>query len=135
LLDVALARDVAVVAAYDRSLSQGGFPASHAGVVAVIDEPSDPRFRGVFGAPGRDVPTTEPGGRWFIVNGSSFAAAHVSGLFALMRQRAPLLHSAADLVVARPGDIIDACATLVQKTAPCNCSCGRSHELAVSAGR
>ena len=41
----------------------------------------------VYVAPGRGVPTTEPGGRWFIVNGSSFAAAHVSGLVALMRER------------------------------------------------
>ena len=41
----------------------------------------------VYIAPGQDVPTTEPGGRWFLVNGSSFAAAHVSGLFALMRER------------------------------------------------
>ena len=64
---------------------RGGFPASMSGVVAVSDA------RGtavrVYTAPGRDVPTTQPGGRWFLVNGSSFAAAHVSGLVALVRQR------------------------------------------------
>ena len=133
LLDVALARDVAVVAAYDRNLPDGGFPASHKGVVPVVDEASGPPIPGVFSAPGRDVPTTEPGGRWSIVNGSSYAAAHVSGLYALMRQREPLLHSASALFVVRPGETIDACATLLQKTEPCNCSCERWHGAVASA--
>ena len=39
-------------------------------------------------APGRDVPTTLPGSRWAMVSGSSYAAAHVSGLLALMLERA-----------------------------------------------
>jgi subtilisin family serine protease len=133
LLDVALARDVTVVAAYDRNLPEGGFPASHKGVVPVVDESSGPPIQGVFSAPGRDVPTTEPGGRWSIVNGSSYAAAHVSGLFALMRQRAPLLHRASALFVVGPGERIDACATLLQKSDPCNCNCERSHEGVASA--
>ena len=135
LLDLALARDAVVVAAYDRSLPGGGFPASHKGVVPVIDESSDPPIPGVVAAPGRDVPTTVTGGRWFIVNGSSYAAAHVSGLFALLRQRAPLLHSGADLVVVRSDATIDACATLLQKANPCNCSCVRTHELVASAAK
>jgi len=37
LLDVALARGITVVGAFDRNLPGGGFPASHAGVVAVAD--------------------------------------------------------------------------------------------------
>ncbi|HEY2660573.1 MAG TPA: S8 family serine peptidase [Caulobacteraceae bacterium] len=127
LLDVALDHDIVVVAAYDRDLPGGGFPASHKGVVAVLDEATGPPVPGVFRAPGRDVPTTEPGGRWFLVNGSSYAAAHVSGLFALMRQRAPLGGGAATLIVASQSDTIDACATLLQKQAPCNCSCARPH--------
>jgi subtilisin family serine protease len=123
LLDVAIAQDAAVVAAYDRGLPEGGFPASHKGVVAVVDESSDPPIPGVFSAPGRDVPTTEPGNQWFLVNGSSYAAAHVSGLLALLRQRAPLLHSASALVVVRSSETIDACATLLQKTGSRDCSC------------
>jgi subtilisin family serine protease len=86
LLDVALARGIVVVAAYDRSLPGGGFPASHPGVVAVADEGGQTPA-GVFQAPGRDVPTTQPGGRWFLVNGSSYSAAHVSGLFALLKEK------------------------------------------------
>ena len=45
------------------------------------------RARAGLHCAGRDVPTTEPGGRWFLVNGSSYSAAHVSGLMALIRQR------------------------------------------------
>jgi subtilisin family serine protease len=40
-------------------------------------------------APGRDIPTTVTEGRWGFVTGSSFAAAHVTGLVALMRELAP----------------------------------------------
>src|SRR5258708_17645500 len=58
LLDAALARGITVVGAFDRALPGGGFPASHAGVVAVIDESPDAAPRGGFGAPVRDVPTT-----------------------------------------------------------------------------
>jgi hypothetical protein len=135
LLDVALARDMVVVAAYDRNAVDGGFPASHRGVVPVIDEGAGPAIAGVFSAPGRDVPTTEPGGRWFLVNGSSYAAAHVSGLFALVRERAPLAHTASTLVVVRYGDTIDACATVLQSAEPCKCTCAQAHEISAVAAR
>ncbi|MBA3810898.1 MAG: S8 family serine peptidase, partial [Caulobacteraceae bacterium] len=60
LIDVALARGATVVGAFDGDLPGGGFPASHAGVVAVADESLRPRPAGVFVAPGHDVPTTQP---------------------------------------------------------------------------
>jgi subtilisin family serine protease len=86
----------------------------------------------VYVAPGRDVPTTEPGGRWFVVNGSSFAAAHVSGLIALMRERG---HAPSMTLVAerRGGGAIDACATLIKAGGACDCSCG-SGRFASGAG-
>ncbi len=87
LLDVAEEHGITIVAAFDPALPGGGFPASHSGVVAVVDEGSEATVAGIFGAPGRDIPTTQPHGGWFFVNGSSFAAAHVSGLFALLRER------------------------------------------------
>ena len=135
LLDVALAHDVIVVGAYDRNLPGGGFPASHGGVAAVIDESTGPPITGVFSAPGHDVPTTEPGGRWFLVNGSSYAAAHVSGLFALLRQRGPLVHGASALVIERPGNTIDACATLFQKSEPPNCDCASLHKILTTSAK
>lgn len=125
LLDAALARGIAVVAAFDPDLPDGGFPASHAGVVAVSDDAARAPS-GVYIAPGRDVPTTQPGGRWFLVTGSSYAAAHVSGLFALMRERSPRAQSSVTLASAHSGGgAIDACATLLRTAPTCGCACSR----------
>lgn len=129
LLDVALGRGVTVVGAFDRTLPGGGFPASHPGVVAVAEESSGPTPAGIFVAPGRDVPTTQPGGRWFLVNGSSYSAAHVSGLFALLRERSQHAQGGASLVNLPPGAAIDACATLLRASGPCNCACARARQL------
>ena len=124
LLDIGLARRMVIVAAYDRDLPGGGFPASVRGVVAVSDGPLAASAGGIYNAPGRDIPTTQPGGRWYLVNGSSFSAAHVSGLVALLRQRAAWPGPAAAIVSDRPGGgSIDACATLVRAFGPCDCAC------------
>ena len=122
LLKVAQARGSTVVTAFDKNRLDGGFPASLPGVVAVSDTSLAPSRGGVYTAPGRDVPTTQPGGRWFIVNGSSYAAAHVSGLLALMRERA---RSPSLVLVSqrRGGGVIDACATLVRIAGACDCAC------------
>ena len=128
LIAIAVSRNVSVVAAFDPSLPQGGFPASLPGVIAVADESLQSLPARVYGAPGRDVPTTQPGGKWYLVNGSSYAVAHVSGLIALVRQssgRAPriVLNRAA-------GGAIDACATLVGTPPGCDCSCALDRRLA-----
>jgi len=117
LLKVAMGKGESVVAAFDRTQSDGGFPASVPGVIAVSD--ASGAGAGVYVAPGRDVPTTQPGGRWFLVNGSSFAAAHVSGLLALVRQRGSTL---SPTLVAKNG-YVDACATLAYAGRNCQCSC------------
>jgi subtilisin family serine protease len=123
LLKIALERGAAIVAAFDEGRPDGGFPAAVPGVIAVSDSLLAPSRGRVYTAPGRDVPTTQPGGRWFLVNGSSYAAAHVSGLIALMRQRR---RSAALTLVTQPhrGGEIDACATLARAAGPCDCACG-----------
>jgi hypothetical protein len=124
LIDVALERGAVVVGAYDPKAPAGGFPASHSGVIAVADETLARPPAGVYSAPGRDVPTTQPGGRWFLVNGSSYSAAHVSGLFALMRQRDASAHGARLLQVSPPRSArIDACASLLRAAGPCDCAC------------
>ena len=127
LLDVALARGVTVVTAFDRAAADGGFPASHAGVVAVVEDSLEAAPAGAYSAPGRDVPTTQPGGRWFLVSGSSYAAAHLSGLFALMRQRDPGARNASMLTLSsvRLGQI-DACASLLRAAGPCDCACAHA---------
>ena len=127
LIDAAQTRHITVVGAFDRDAAGGGFPASHPGVVAVADESSGPAPAGVYAAPGRDVPTTTPGGHWALVNGSSFAAAHVSGLIALLREHRTSAGAPLQLVSASAGGgAIDACATL---------GCARLTEAAASSGR
>ena len=120
LIDIGLSRGISVVAAVDPGRPNGGFPASVQGVLAVSNASLAPALGQVYTAPGRDVPTTEPGGRWFLVNGSSYSAAHVSGLMALVRQKR---HSAGASLVTAQGGTIDACATVLRAATGCNCSC------------
>jgi len=134
LLDAALARGLTVVGAFDAGLPGGGFPASHGGVIAVSDEAAGTKPGGSYVAPGRNVPTTQLQGRWFLVNGSSYAAAHVSGLFALLREERPSAHGAAALVAARTGGgAIDACASLLQAAGPRECACAHGELSPVAA--
>ena len=126
LLDAGLAHGSAVVAAVDRSADDGGFPASHPGVIAVADDgPGTSLPPHTLRAPGRDLLTTAPGTGWLLVSGSSFAAAQVSGLMALLGElhggRPPLGDGKA--LVQRPADGVDACATLMRFTGSCACSC------------
>jgi subtilisin family serine protease len=129
LLDVAITRGTTVVGAADPNLARGGFPASHAGVIAVGMD-GDPAARGFVTAPGRDVPTTEPNGRWGLVTGSSFAAAHVTGLAALIRERDRHAPEVGSLFVTRGGGEIDACSTLQRVSGACDgCGCPRAAAL------
>jgi subtilisin family serine protease len=118
LIDMALARGAVVVGALDPKAPDGGFPASHAGVIAVTDDPASP-IAGAVVAPGREAPTTQPGGRFAFVSGSSYAAAHVSGLFALMREHDRKPGLPVTLVTLRPGGgQIDSCASVLRGACP-----------------
>jgi len=136
LVRAALERGISVVAAADRTLASGGFPAALRGVVAVVDEAAGATPAGMIAAPGSDVPATLPGSRWGIVSGASYAAAHVSGLLALMleaqasakRVAQPL---AAALVVGSDGRV-DACASILRAGAACACDCTAAAQMAVS---
>lgn len=127
LIDAGLARGMTVIASADRDEAGGGFPASHAGVIAVSDQADAAMPQGVVGAPGSGIPTTQPGAKWYLVNGSSYAAAHVSGLVALMREllRARRYSPPAFVAVPGGGSFIDARATLGQATRPCDNTCQR----------
>jgi subtilisin family serine protease len=119
LLKVAMGKGETIVAAFDRTQRDGGFPASVPGVIAVSDSSLAGSRGHVYIAPGRDVPTTQPGGRWFLVNGSSFAAAHVSGLFALIRQGGSTV---SPTLIVQNG-YVDACATMAYAGRNCECAC------------
>jgi subtilisin family serine protease len=138
LLRAALARGTAVVAPVDAGAADGGFPASLAGVIAVAG-PHGPVPAGFAGsplaAPARDVPTTLPGARWGVVSGTSFAAAEVSGMVALLLQLQP--HARADRLDALlrrpdgdPADVllpaplaIQACRSVSAAAGRCVCDC------------
>ena len=130
LIDVALARGIKVVAAYDRNAPGGGFPASHGGVIAVDDDSLATGVAGVYSAPGRDVPTTQPGARWSLVDGSSYAAAHVSGLLALVGEHRTIGPKGTSLVASRSDGEIDACASLLRVSRRNDCACARPSRTA-----
>jgi subtilisin family serine protease len=115
------------VAAFDTSVPDGGFPASEPGVIAVgnLNSPGLPQR--VFLAPGRDIPTTAPGGGWTLVDGTSYAAAHVSGLLALMNERQP---AGANALVRARGGSLDACASLTAANHMCSCDCAEPRRAA-----
>jgi subtilisin family serine protease len=122
LIQVGLGRNISVVAAFDPTRAGGGFPASIPGVVAVAEESLPSLPARVYRAPGRDVPTTQPGGRWYLVNGSSFAAAHITGLLALLREERGGSAALGRIVRSASGEV-DACASLVAVSPACACSC------------
>lgn len=132
LIESAQARGALIVAAVDRQQPRGGFPAGLANVVAVVDD--GPASSVGVVAPGTDVPTTLPGSRWATVTGSSYAAAHVSGLLALvleLRGRgAGSASSAAEAIALRADRRVDACASIERAAQRCVCDC----EQAASAG-
>ena len=149
LLDVAIARGIGVVGAVDAQAGAPTFPASHRGVLAVASQPSV-KVSGNFApvsaaalmvkasaaaglerplfAPGNDVPTTAPGARWSFVSGSSYAAAHVSGMLALLGELQPGATPAQLRRMLQPPDVlnavnIDACATISHLIDHCSCGC------------
>lgn len=149
LLDVALERGIGVVGAVDAQATTPTFPASHRGVLAVAAQASVKvsgnfapvsvaaqmlkaaeaagRERPLF-APGNDIPTTAPGARWSFVSGSSYAAAHVSGMLALLDELQPDASPARLRRMLQPPDLlnavnIDACATISRLLDHCSCTC------------
>ena len=137
LLDAALVRGIIVIGAADPQRPDGGFPASHPGVIAIARTGDrHPASFGIAYAPGTDIPSCVPGTRWGMVSGSSFAAAQVAGLAALMTELRPraavqalrreLDSNAAPLrsaAAANSAGNIDACAALARVATACVCLC------------
>jgi subtilisin family serine protease len=137
LLDVALSRHVAVVSAVNGNVADGGFPASYPGVLAVAGEHAPVHGADAWVAPDEDIPTTLPGAHWNFVNGSSFAAAEVSGLVALLKELSPgvtqadlrnalRVQTALGFAAMRPM-AIDACAAVARVSHRCACDCTAAH--------
>lgn len=121
LIGVGLTRGKAIVAATDPAATDGGFPASIPGVIAVSDRPVRIARNPVYVAPGRDIPTTEPGSTWSIVSGSSYSAAHVSGLLALLREGQP---ASRPLEIATTASgVVNSCLSLTRERGAHECLC------------
>ena len=133
LVAVAVSRGSVIVAAADPRVAQGGFPASLPGVLAVAADDVHDAPEAIYLAPGRDIPTTLPGRRWGLVGGSSYAAAQIAGLVALLIDLAPdqsprqlretLSTSDRAQASSRPRAIVDACAAVARTVGACACGC------------
>ncbi|MEW2358431.1 S8 family serine peptidase [Spirillospora sp. NPDC029432] len=102
----AQSRDVLIVAAAGNAEKEGGdavpaYPASYPGVLSVASlgpdgaraESSSVQSRVDLAAPGKGIPTAWPGGGYNPqAEGTSYAAAYVSGAAALVRSRHPHLN-------------------------------------------
>ena len=133
LIRAAVISKIVIVAAAGQDGASPGFPAAMSPVIGVIA--SDVKGRAhiptwaadkfILAAPGIDVITTVPKDGYDFLSGSSLAAAHVTGIIALMLERSPglsqhdiesLLTSTAHLIDANGSQakigIADACAAL-----------------------
>jgi subtilisin family serine protease len=136
LLDRAIAQGVTIVAAVDPNAGDAGFPASHPLVIPVAAQGAAGADGPMLLAPGHDILTTAPGGGWGFMSGSSLAAAHVSGVVALLLERSPnlkpqqlhalLVRSAVPPTSPNGPSALDACAALAQITPPPGCVCCRA---------
>ncbi len=103
-LDALAARDVVMVAAAGNAGPEAppAYPGAHSGVIAVTaTDSADILFsmanNGKYvalAAPGVDVMTATPGKRYELMSGTSVAAAHVTGVVALMMEKEPGLKPA-----------------------------------------
>jgi hypothetical protein len=82
-----------VVAAMPPQGSVNGFPSNEPGVIVVRVSNSSTAPPGVLSAPGNDILTTQPGDGYDFASGSSMAAAHVSGIVALLLSLSPKLEA------------------------------------------
>lgn len=136
LVAAAINAGVVVVAAQPGGARATAFPAGVEGVIAVLAaeveteaQPSD----GSLYAPGREILTLTPEDRYDYFSGSSVAAAHVSGIAALIREIRPQIANATlrELLVrtsaqlpSTPGAsrlVVNACAALADLVGGSDC--------------
>ena len=137
LVEAALERGIVVVAAADRAVAPGRLSGRRARRRRRRRRDLGRGAAGMVAAPGTDIPATLPGSRWATVSGASYAAAHVSGLLALMLDarasangaRAPVARA----LVTRADGRVDACASLLRAGA--TRACASAAELAAAITR
>ena len=140
LIQAASSRGIVVVAAAAQDGDAPGFPAAINTVVAVIASnakgevrlPAWAATKVLLAAPGIEILTTAPRESYDFLSGSSLAAAHVSGVIALLLQQRPgtsaaelwaLLTATAQPVLKSAGKsvLVDACAALGKLSGNASC--------------
>ncbi len=137
LIGAALAKGIVVVAA-DGGTPALEFPASQQGVIGILGSdlkggstaPAGTKMLSTLSAPSVDILTTAPKASYDFFSGSSFAAAHVSGIAALLLEKSPKLTPAQLAAVIRktarplsPSPIaqVDACAAVASVDGDAQC--------------
>lgn len=131
---------ITVVAAVNERNQVSGFPANLPQVIAVVaSDPHDgvraiaDKHQTLLAAPGVEVLTTVPNSRHGFLSGSSFAAAHVSGIVALLLEGDPQLSPKhlMELLITTGRQTttptvrhVDACAALQRLVDTASCSLG-----------
>jgi len=95
LLDELLRQKRIIVAARPPDGDSNGFPDNSPGVIVVRSSAGTPAPANVVSAPGSDILTTQPNGGYDFTSGSSMAAAHVTGIVALLLSISPDLDATA----------------------------------------
>jgi subtilisin family serine protease len=147
LLAAAISAGVVVVAAQPDGARTTAFPAGVDGVIAVLAAESESavqRSDGSLFAPGREILTLAPEDRYDYVSGSSVAAAHVSGIAALIREIRPQMRheTVRELLVRTSAEVpssagvsrfvVNACAAVADLVGRRDCS--RAVAAAATAG-
>jgi subtilisin family serine protease len=129
LLDRVIERGIVVVTAHPLTTeSSQAFPSSHPRVLSahssLLAVNSESPY--ALAAPANEVLTTTPGAGYAFLSGNSFAAAHTTGVIALLLERAP------DIDAERIAAILTATTTYTEGTASIN-ACRAVERLAGTA--
>lgn len=129
LIEEGLAQGVIFVGAMPPDGDARSFPVGIPGVIAVDAAERTSAGGLVVRAPGVDILTLAPDGHYDFASGSSLAAAHVSGIVALLLAQNPHADVAAirsQLAIGESSGrkIIDACAALAPKAQRSTCGAG-----------
>lgn len=133
LIEKAIEQGITVVGAVDPDHPEDSFPATHPGVIAVGAAGTPIAVDGEVLGPGEHLITTTLNGSWGFMSGSSFAAAQISGVAALLYGSSRKLGPKDISVILREhvphsGEetgFVDACGALASVYPALDCRCCR----------
>jgi hypothetical protein len=131
-------RGIVFVGAADEAAASQGGVLHQPGVIEVASSESRSALDGTVYAPGREILTLLPGGRYDFATGVSIATAEVSAVVALMLAKSPALSAGVAARMLREtsdseeGGLrrIDACAAVLSLTGSGNCRAGTAEHAA-----